>query len=443
MDKIYRVVFECYDKNQQTIPIYSQVVLEGALNKPTNCMDFTMGIENQISLIQNVQDIVLTEKASLINSEKTSCQKCTSNLAKCGHHTSTIHDVFTDHEVKIQRLKCRSCKYEAPSTIRTILNGTISGDLVKVQATLGADYTYRESEKILKLFSLKKRQINNHDRVKHVVESIGNVIERINEEEKEIITSEPASELILNIDGGHIKTVEDTRSMEAMVAVVYKPEALKPNNKDTRNHLTSKNCAASIKNDNQHQMISNTIIAALKQGLNKNTHVTALCDGAENCWTIAKSIEPLCGSISYILDWFHISMKMENISLPEPSKCKFMRIKWHLWRGNSTAAILRLKQLIDEEKDVKNINKLSRFLVYIENNNLRIVNYRSRQKQGIVFTSNLAECTVESLINQRCKGQQHMRWSRDGLNPLLQLRASIHSNEWVNKWQMAVLNAAA
>jgi hypothetical protein len=116
-------------------------------------MDFTMGIENQISLIQNVQDIVLTEKASLINSEKTSCQKCKSNLAKCGHHTSTIHDVFTDHEVKIQRLKCRSCKYEAPSTIRTILNGTISGDLVKVQATLGADYTYRESEKILKLFS--------------------------------------------------------------------------------------------------------------------------------------------------------------------------------------------------------------------------------------------------------------------------------------------------
>jgi hypothetical protein len=35
-----------------------------------------------------------------------------------------------------------------------------------------------------------------------------------------------------------------------------------------------------------------------------------------------------------------------------------------------------------------------------------------------------------------------MRWSRDGLNPVLQLRASIHSNDWDNKWKTAVLNAA-
>jgi hypothetical protein len=50
--------------------------------------------------------------------------------------------------------------------------------------------------------------------------------------------------------------------------------------------------------------------------------------------------------------------------------------------------------------------------------------------------------TLPSLINQRCKGQQHMRWSREGLNPVLQLRASIFSNDWSNKWQTAVLNAA-
>ena len=54
MEKIYRVVFECYDKNQQTTPIYSRLVLEGSLKKPTNCMDFTIGMDNKISLIQNV-----------------------------------------------------------------------------------------------------------------------------------------------------------------------------------------------------------------------------------------------------------------------------------------------------------------------------------------------------------------------------------------------------
>ena len=80
---------------------------------------------------------------------------------------------------------------------------------------------------------------------------------------------------------------------------------------------------------------------------------------------------------------------------------------------------------------------------HIENNKNKITDYRQRKKGGLVFTSNLAESTVESLINKRCKGQQHMRWSREGLNPLLQLRAAIHSNEWTEKWRSAVLSAAA
>ena len=77
----------------------------------------------------------------------------------------------------------------------------------------------------------------------------------------------------------------------------------------------------------------------------------------------------------------------------------------------------------------------------LKNNAAKIVNYKDRQKNGFVFTSNLAESTVESLINQRCKGQQHMRWSREGLHPLLQLRAAIGSNDWNQVWKTAVMNA--
>ena len=141
-----------------------------------------------------------------------------------------------------------------------------------------------------------------------------------------------------------------------------------------------------------------------------------------------------------ILDWFHISIKMQNITLPMEIKNKFLRIKWHLWRGNTDAAILRLEQLIISVDVLKVKTKLSLFKQYIENNRGRIINYRQRQKDGKVFTSNLAESPVESLINQRCKGQQHMLWSREGLNPILQLRAKIHSNDWDNKWKIVILN---
>ena len=289
---------------------------------------------------------------------------------------------------------------------------------------------------------MSPRAINNHDRVKHVTEAVGEVIEKANTEEKEILVTAEAEELVLNVDGGHVKTTDkEKRSMEAMTSVIYCPEALLPNKKDTRNYLSSKNCAASIKDDDQQQIISSTILAALKQGLGKNTHVTALCDGAANCWNVVEAVRPLCGSMTCILDWFHLAMKVDNISLPEKLKDKLMRIKWHLWRGNVDNARVRLQQLIEAASQEKHISRIKKFMTYITNNRDKIVNYKARKKDKLVFTSNLAESTVESLINRRCKGQQHMRWSRKGLNPILQLRAAINSkDDWESKWKTAILN---
>ena len=99
----------------------------------------------------------------------------------------------------------------------------------------------------------------------------------------------------------------------------------------------------------------------------------------------------------------------------------------------------RLRLIEEAPKNCQ--DRLNKLKTYIENNADKIVNYRERQKQGLVFTSNLAESTVESLINQRCKGQQHMRWSREGIEPLLQLRAAIASNDWKDIWKTAVLNS--
>jgi hypothetical protein len=180
-------------------------------------------------------------------------------------------------------------------------------------------------------------------------------------------------------------------------------------------------------------MINNTIVAALKQGLSPRTNITALCDGAENCWKIVEALAPLCASLTSILDWFHLSMKIQTMALPEGLKPKLDRIKWHLWRGKTENALTRLGSLIENcPKSYK--QRLEKLKAYIKNNTAKIVDYRKRQKNGLVFTSHLAESTVESLINQRCKGQQHMRWSREGLEPLLQLRAAIGSNDWDKIW---------
>ena len=439
MSKAYRVLVQTIENGDV---ISESIVIEDPLSAPTNCLDFSLELMKQIHILQKIQDHVLDEKLLILSQETKSCPCCKHKLTRSGKQKSTYHDVLTDHEVTFVRLKCASCGYEAPCTVRTLLGTVQSGELQRIQAELGGKHSFREAEDIFDTFSGKPRAINNHDRIKKISESLGTSLSDIAKEERDLIKTDEAEQLIVNVDGGHVKTIEEGRSIEAMTSVIYRPENVVYNEKGTRRHLASKNCAASVKNDNQQEIISSTIIAALKQGLTMNTEITALCDGAKNCWNVVNALEPLSKSITRILDWFHISMKMENISLPKSLKARFLRVKWHLWRGRADRALSRLEQLKESVKDGTSLQRLNQFITYIFNNQDKIVNYAQRKKQGLVFTSNLAESTVETLINQRCKGKQHMRWSRYGLNPILQLRASIHSKgEWANKWKTAVLNA--
>ena len=66
-------------------------------------------------------------------------------------------------------------------------------------------------------------------------------------------------------------------------------------------------------------------------------------------------------------------------------------------------------------------------------------NYEDRKNKGLVFTSHMAESTVESLINQRCKAKQHMSWTGEGLHALLQIRSAVLSTRNWNKQATAYI----
>ena len=343
MSQPCRVIFQTYEDSSPDTAVKEDLILDSKIALPTNCLDFTMGIKAQLSMVNQIQNNVLNEKLALLaENQRRHCpdSNCTGTLVKCGKQKSPLHHVFTDHVVIMQRFKCNFCGYKTPSTAKMIMGTIQSGELQKIQSKLGATHTYCETEELFSLFSVAKRATNNHDRIKQVTESVGASLVEISKHEKEVATINEAGELILNVDGGHIKTTnKDTRSMEALGSVIYQPESIQANSEDTRKHLIGKNCAASIPDDNQEQFTSSTIIAALKQGLGPKTHITALCDG-QNCWGVMEATRPLSGSMTCILDWLHISMKMENVSLPEQLRTKFLRIKWHLWRGNADSALL-------------------------------------------------------------------------------------------------------
>ena len=91
-------------------------------------------------------------------------------------------------------------------------------------------------------------------------------------------------------------------------------------------------------------------------------------------------------------------------------------------------------QIDDIVKNSSTIDRLKKLSVYISNNKSGIVNYAAREKAGLIFTSNLAECTVNTVINERQNGKQKMLWSREGAHHILQIRASVFSKSWNEDW---------
>ena len=416
-------------------------LLEKPIREIKSILDLGLRHEEQIELLQKVQDQILNLQSPQICTKTTHCPRCGSKLTKSGYKTSEFNAVFTDHKVAVQQKRCVNCHWHHTPSIRSEFGTAMHPDLAKLQCEIGSSHTYREAQKILNKKACHSRRVNNHERILQVIHSVGGEITKTKSKESTSYAV-PASELIMQVDGGHLKDKNpEMRSFEAMTAVVYRPESIHRDPTNCRGQLLSKHCAASSLADNQTYMFESTLVAAKKQGLTQDTWLTALCDGASNCWSIVDSLSSYCKGITRVLDWFHISMKFKNIAVPEHQKKDFEKAKWHLWRGKVDQAILKLTHVMDSIKNSKQLNKLNKLKFYIENNRDNIVDYGTRKQQGLVFTSHLAESTVENLINQRCKGQQHMRWTREGLHPLLQVRAFIASNDWCVSWQEKILGA--
>jgi len=96
---------------------------------------------------------------------------------------------------------------------------------------------------------------------------------------------QPVRELVIQVDGGHIPIQDKTkRSFEALSAIVYRPESLKVVDQHHR-EIINKSCALSAKDDELETMKRYVFNAAHQQGMNQGTVVTALADGAKNCWS--------------------------------------------------------------------------------------------------------------------------------------------------------------
>ena len=431
MKKVIRFVAQCINSENGDL-IEESILKEEVLTKAKTLKELGYLHIEQIDFLQKIQDFK-TKHQIVLNTVNT-CPKCTSKTKKVGIFKSKFHAVLTDHRIGVQRTYC-SCGWYSPTSIEGVFGSNVHPDLLKKQALQGCKESYEKSSMSLNAESGKERPANGHSQISRAVKLVGEKLEEVKIAIKSS-NKKSTTELVANIDGGHIKARGNNRSFEAMIATVYKPENLKRINK-SHNIIEAKTIVASAKNDEQSTMKALFKSACIEQGMGEETSVVCLADGAENCKSIAYSISKSCKDMTYILDWFHISMKFQNIAIPDENIELFSNIKWNLWHGNCDKALERLTELMKIEEVSANqslCNKLGKLFTYIANNKTGIVNYEQRKSNKLVFTSNLAESTVNTLINERQKGRQKMLWSREGAHNVLQIRAAQRTESWNEDW---------
>ena len=334
-----RLVAQNYDIGTGKI-IQEEIIKDEKVSKARTLKELGYIHIEQIDFLQKIQEFKISHQIML--NHLTKCPICDSKTHKLGMIKSKFHAILTDHKVSIQKVACK-CGWVGRSTIEGIYGSTMHPDLLKKQALQGSKESYKKSSVTLNAESAGKRAINSHSQIFKTVKAIGESLEKIKSADDYVKKVISAETIIANIDGGHIKARGNNRSFEAMIATVYRPENLKYVDRN-HNILTSKTIVASAKDDEQSAIKAQFKTACKTQGMDLSTNVICLADGAANCWSIAHSIKGKCQNLTFILDWFHVSMKFKNIAIPDEHKELYDKVKWCLWHGRVDIALIRKEQ---------------------------------------------------------------------------------------------------
>lgn len=66
---------------------------------------------------------------------------------------------------------------------------------------------------------------------------------------------------------------------------------------------------------------------------------------------------------------------------------------------------------------------------YVRNNDIIIANYHQRHHEGLRVSTSLVESAVNSLVNKRMNKRRQMRWTEQGAQQLLRVRAALVNGE--------------
>jgi hypothetical protein len=257
---------------------------------------------------------------------------------------------------------------------------------------------------------------------------------------------EPVPPITVGLDGGYIRGRERRPGATGCFEVIA--------GKSIPEEGAAKVFAGVSRIDTKPKRRLNEVLRS--QGVLPRQHVTFLSDGGDTVRELPAYLHP---NAEHILDWFHIAMRIEQLSQTARGFCgtyeglmtkdkllrELERVKWFLWHGNMFRADETLTDLmfevdgaIEEDREAGRpahliLKKLARaledFCTYINNNASGIANYGERHRCGERISTGFVESTINQVIARRFVKRQQMRWTPRGAHLLLQIRVQVLNDD--------------
>jgi hypothetical protein len=371
------------------------------------------------------------------------CADCMGLREIRDHRTRTIQTLFGTVVVDAPRLKLCVCvdtkgfKDISISPLSELLPDRCTPELRRTQSELGARHSFREAARLLATFLPCSPQ--NQSSVRNRLHRTSEDLEVADCRSKaKPVSASGAGEIVVFIDGAHIRAVPGHQSRHLDVTVGKVEARGRP---PRRFGLAPKGA---------ERPLSNVRAALVEQGWQPGRPVTVISDGEPALPNLVQTAinEP----VIHILDWFHISMRIRHIEQSmaglyamKPANTAPLdyfawsidRLRHVLWNGYHEEAWQSLWDLqnvaggipqlngVRFERPVQGFLRLCAELRgYIRNNEDAIVCYHQRYHDKRPVSTSRAEGCVDEIANARMAKKQRMRWSPRGAHHVAQVRAA-------------------
>jgi hypothetical protein len=385
------------------------------------------------AILAGLQKQMVTAQVQHHGASIHSCPRCGKAFRTKGYYQSTLRSVYGNVGMRIRRLRGCSCVGARQNSFSAMFTNKdpTTPELKYLTAKLAALLPFGKVADFLgELLPLSAQTTPNTTRNRTM--KVGRRLQRSAEALAVPLREAPCEEVIVGLDGGYVRSrhPRPERNFEVIAGKVL----------DDEGNATR---FAFVRSGGS-EALSSASLALRRSGANDSTLVTVLTDGDAGLRAIHRQLVP---QAEHMLDWFHISMKFQNlkqfakginettdVAVRDHALAQLERAKWRLWNGYTKRGIPGLVDLeywsrvqcFEHILPLKKVaDALLNLIRYLESNADSMPDYGSRYRDRLRISTGFVESTVNEIIAKRMVKKQQMRWSRHTVQAFLNVRVHV------------------